>query len=542
MVPITGMAMLFLFAPHLSFAQQADSDDALIDPQIAKALASGLRPTYVDTAKPIATALEARMRELSVPGVAIAVLRKGEVVHAAGYGLRASGETDKVNADTLFNVGSISKVVTAALTLQLVAENRLTLDGDVNAYLKSWQLPMQLPDGKAVRTPVTLRMLLSHTAGTGVHGFADFEPDEKLPTLQQTLDGTGPAKNPPVRLQHAPGQTSDYSGGGTTIVQQVLEDVSGQSIESLARQKLFTPLHMTRSTFADPLSLAHAPSQTGNQAPARNQSPAQNNVAKAHDEHGKPATGAPGWQRFPQASAAGLWTSAREMGAFVGALLHDYQGNFAPGVQHANGNQSSNRKPRLLPASLALDMMSEVATSWHGIGPRLDGDGLQRIFHHGGSNSSYHAWIEGYLATGDGMVILTNGENGALLRTEIRNALSDAIGLGVNAPVRTLKAKLDPAQLAELAGRYHADPGCPAALRRGLNDLFDFDHIDVLHGDGQLRVRTPEETGVLQVLAPNRFVAPSIYGTRYRFHRDAFNKISSLTVELGDSRSCFVRR
>ena len=79
-------------------------------------------------------------------------------------------------------------------------------------------------------------------------------------------------------------------------------------------------------------------------------------------------------------------------------------------------------------------------------------------------------------------------------------------------------------------------------MRRGLNDLFDFASIDVLHSDGQLRVRTPEETGVLQALAPNRFVAPSVYGTRYRFHRDAFNKVTALTVELGESRACFVRR
>ncbi len=518
------MALSLLFSTQLHATQPAHTSAALngqlIDPVIAQALASGMRRTYVDAAPPIATDLQQRMRELSVPGVAVAVLRQGKLVHAAGYGRLASGAADTVNGDTLFNVGSISKVVTAALALQLVAENRVALDADVNGQLRSWKLPMQLPDGKAVNTPVTLRMLLSHTAGTTVHGFADFEPDEKLPTLAQTLDGKAPAKNPPVRLQHRPGQTSDYSGGGTTIVQQLLEDVSGRSLDALAREKVFTPLQMTRSSFADPQTLA------------------RDNVAHAHDQHGKAATGAPGWQRFPQQSAAGLWTSAREMGSFVGALLHDYQLAF----QHDAGRTANGKPFRVLPPQLALEMMSEVAGSWHGLGPRLDGDGLQRIFHHGGSNDSYHAWIEGYLATGDGMVILTNGENGALLRTEIRNAISDAIGLGVNAPVRTLKATLPPSQLTELAGRYHADKNCPSALRRGLNDLFDFSHIDVLHSEAQLRVRTPEETGTLQLLAPNRFIAPSIYGTRYRFHRDAFNKVTSLTVELGDSRACFVRR
>src|SRR5690606_28217292 len=108
-------------------------------------------------------------------------------------------------------VGSVSKVITAATTLRLVADGSLALDQDISTYLRSWKVPAT----STTPTPqVSLRMLMSHTAGLGVHGFADYLPGEPLPTLLQTLDGIAPAKNKPVRLIHAPGERGDYSGGG----------------------------------------------------------------------------------------------------------------------------------------------------------------------------------------------------------------------------------------------------------------------------------------------------------------------------------------
>lgn len=100
--------------------------------------------------------LQERMAHHKVPGVAIAVLRNGEVVAARGYGLREAGTADAVDADTLFSVGSVSKIVTAATALRFVADGRLDLDRDINTYLKSWQLTSQpgITDAR-----VSLRML-----------------------------------------------------------------------------------------------------------------------------------------------------------------------------------------------------------------------------------------------------------------------------------------------------------------------------------------------------------------------------------------------
>lgn len=480
----------------------ADREDAMI----RTALASGLRPSVVpaDTGLPH-WSLQERMTQHHVPGVAIAVLRDGKLVHSAGYGTREVGTQAAVNADTLFSVGSVSKVVTAATSLRLVADGTLALDRDIATYLRSWKVPAT-PSVPA--SQLTLRMLMSHTAGLGVHGFADYLPGEPLPTLLQTLDGIAPAKNKPVRLIHTPGERGDYSGGGVMVEQLVLEDVTGQPLDTLARRQVFEPLHMQRSRFTDPTTNT-------------------DNIAKAHDGDGKPTALPRGWQSFPEQGASGLWTSANDLAAFVAALTASYRG-----------------QGDLLPRPIATDMMTEVSPSWHGLGPRLDGTGQTRIFHHGGSNDSYRAWIEGYLETGDGFVILTNGENGAALATEIRNALSDAIGRGVNPAVRTVALELREPRYADYAGVFEQDERVPMAQRGALAVIFDIPALEVKVAGGEVRVGvagTKRDGRVLPV-SPNRFVSPDIDGLEIAFHRDAFGKVEALSVVFGEGRGYYVRR
>lgn len=476
------------------------------DPAIDNALGNGLRPTVLQPGAALPRwSLQARMAHHHVPGVAIAVLRDGKLVHSAGYGTREVGTAHAVDADTLFSVGSVSKVVTAATTLRLAADGKLAIDQDIATYLRRWKVPgtAQVPAPQ-----LTLRMLMSHTSGLGVHGFADYVPGEPLPTLQQTLDGIAPAKNKPVHLVHAPGERGDYSGGGVMVEQQVLEDVTGQPLDAIARAQVFAPLGMQRSRYSDP--------QAGT-----------DNIAKAHDGEGALTALPRGWQSFPEQGASGLWTSANDLAAFVAALTASYRG-----------------QGTFLPRAIATDMMTEVSPSWHGLGPRLDGAGQTRIFHHGGSNDSYRAWIEGYLETGDGFVILTNGENGAELAAEIRNALSDAIGRGVNPPVRTVALDLRYARYADYAGVFERDDSIAMDQRRALADFFDIPALQVKVANGEVRVGmagTPRDGQVLP-LSPNRFVSPDIDGLQVEFHRDARGQVNALTVVHGEGRARYVRK
>jgi CubicO group peptidase (beta-lactamase class C family) len=336
--------------------------------------------------------IEDRLAANKVPGAGVVIIQDGKIVLAKGYGMASAKSEEPVDAQTVFSAGSVSKMVNAALILRLVQEGKLDLDTDINIYLTSWKVPESDVAGDS---KVTLRMLLSHTSGFSQHGFPDFQPGAKLPTALETLEGKKPAKHGPVRLLFDPGTKMKYSGGGTTVSQVIVEDVTDLSYEEAARKYVFDPLGMDRSTFVNPLPEAHG------------------NIAKAHNGRGKARALPRGYEAMPEIAASGLWVSAEDMGILVLALLQDTE---------------------FLSDELRADMLTRVANSWHGLGPRLNGEGETAVFHHGGANNSYKSWIEGHPATKNGFVVLTNGANGRTLGYELRIAVEHAFGWDVHFP------------------------------------------------------------------------------------------------------------
>ncbi|HJR73362.1 MAG TPA: serine hydrolase domain-containing protein [Luteimonas sp.] len=478
----------------IAFAVAATTQAQTPAPQDPLAvLENGLRPSLIAPNEAVPRwSLAERMRHYKVPGVAVAVLKDGKVVRAAGYGVREVGTQDKVDADTLFSVGSISKVATATTTLRLVAQGKLDLDRNVDDYLKRWKLPAS----KEVPQPnVSLRMLMSHTAGLGVHGFEDYQPGEPLPTLVQVLEGQKPAKGEAVRFKHAPGSVMDYSGGGITVEEVALEDATGKPFRRLAEELVFVPLGMRRSTFESPLS------------------PARGNIAKAHDGEGRPVALPRGWQTFAETGASGLWTSANDLGKLVGGLIDSYQG-----------------RGDFLPQALTVQMMTEVSPGTFGLGPSLSGSGRGRFFSHGGANESYLAFMEGYPETGDGFVILTNGSNGGHLHSEIRNALADAIGLGAHPLVRAVAPRGPLPQ--DYAGSYRLDAAVPMDLRRALADNFDYPsfRVNVAGVKAEIMLPGQDKPQALQPLGATKFAYGSLIV--FDFHRDAWGAVRSVSVSM----------
>ena len=207
-----------------------------------------LRPEVVFAGDPGWT-LKGRMEHYGVPGVALAVIEDGGIEQVLYYGLADRQTGAPVTAETLFQAGSVSKPVAAFGAMTLVADDLLTLDGDVNGVLTSWSLPeYEFPE-----QPVTLTRLLSHTAGLTVHGFGGYAVGEPVPTVPQILDGAPPANSSPVRVDIEPGSLWRYSGGGYTIAQLMMMDVTGQSFPDLMQQRVLGPLGMTRSTYENPL-------------------------------------------------------------------------------------------------------------------------------------------------------------------------------------------------------------------------------------------------------------------------------------------------
>ena len=124
-----------------------------------------------------------------------------------------------VTPGTLFQAASVAKLVVAVAALLYVEEGALDLDSDVNQSLVSWQVP---ENEYTAQEKVTLRRLLSHSAGVTVEGFRGYAFGEEVPNLEQILNGELPANSPPIRVDLVPGTQYRYSGGGYMIVQQLL--------------------------------------------------------------------------------------------------------------------------------------------------------------------------------------------------------------------------------------------------------------------------------------------------------------------------------
>ncbi|MEM1222675.1 MAG: serine hydrolase domain-containing protein [Verrucomicrobiota bacterium] len=334
--------------------------------------------------------LESKMQRYRVPSISFAVIRDGSIEWAKGYGVLQKGSDEPVDTETMFSVGSVSKVGASVICLRMVQEGSLDLDVDVNEYLDSWQLP---DNEFTTAESVSLRRITSHTAGLTVHGFADYEPDEALPTTTQILTGAKPAKNDPVEVDIPVGSRYRYSGGGTTILQLIVEDITGAPFYQAATEQLFAPLGMHRSSYENPLPASFE------------------NVAKAHNRWGRPVALPRGYEAMPEAAASGLWTTPTDLATMMVALMQAY---------HADDSN-------FLSPQLVQEQMTPVPPSEFGIGPKISKEGNYTAFSHSGANDSYRALIVGYLENQSGFIILTNGTRGKGLIDQLKPLFTDLL-------------------------------------------------------------------------------------------------------------------
>ena len=268
----------------------------------------GLRPNVeVTNRAPERWRLEDRMAHHRVPGVSIAVIENGRVAWARGIGVTRAGGLDSVTPATLFQAASISKPVTQTAMLRLVEQGVLSLDADVNTYLTSWEVP---ESAHTATEKVTLRRIASHSAGLTVHGFPGYAQDVPVPTAVQVLNGAAPANTKPVLVDTTPGAITRYSGGGTTVMQHLLADVTGKPFPVLMRELVLQPAGMTRSTYDQPLPAARAAE-----------------AARAHRRDGTVIPG--GWHTYPEMAAAGLWTTPTDLLTWALAIANARAGRSA---------------------------------------------------------------------------------------------------------------------------------------------------------------------------------------------------------------------
>lgn len=242
------LQLLFVVLFFLSCNNDKQTEEELDFDKIA-AIENTLLPGKVLKGDSIKSySISTGMKQHHIPGISIAVANEGKIDWARGYGIANAETGTKVDSTTLFQAASISKPITALAILKMMEEGKVALDTDVNTYLKDWKVP----ENKFTQIEkVTLRRLLTHSAGTTVHGFPGYQKNDSLPSTKEVLDGKG--NTAAVIVDTIPGSQFKYSGGGYTIVQKLLEDITGMPFDAYMDTHILQPLGMTHSTYAQPL-------------------------------------------------------------------------------------------------------------------------------------------------------------------------------------------------------------------------------------------------------------------------------------------------
>jgi CubicO group peptidase (beta-lactamase class C family) len=419
----TAAAALVLLLPSLASADDAAARRRAIETSLATTVAiEGVRG---------ASLLE-RMKELHAPAVSYAVIENGKIVLAAAVGDADVASGRRATTSTLFQAASISKPVFAIGVMSLVERGKLSLDAPVNSMLHTWKLP---ENALTTATPVTLRMLLSHSGGTSVHGFPGYAIDVKRPTLDEVLLGKEPANTDPIVVDAAPDTKYNYSGGGVTIAQAAVIDQTGIAFPAFMRRTVLQPLGMTSSTYEQPLP----PSRRSAAATAYN--------IAGREVHGK-------WHVYPEMAAAGLWTTPSDLARVILEVQKALAG----------------RRANVLTTDAAQLMLTPrfpvSPTQSIGLGFFIERVGDAVYFGHDGANEGFRAIVTGSMDGSHGAVVMVNSDSGGWLLGEMVNTIAREYRWpGYNAAPLHVEA-LNDADAARLPGRYALPSADVVSIRR----------------------------------------------------------------------------
>ncbi len=317
-----------------------------------------------------------RMAHHKVKGLSIAVVQNYKIVWAKGYGWADESEKRPVTTATLFEPGSISKSLNAVGVLKLVQDNKLSLETDINEYLKSWKFPY---DSISKGKKITLANLLSHTAGLSVHGFPGYDRLAKIPTLPEVLDGRPPANTAAVRSLFEPGLKFQYSGGGTTISQLIVQDVTGLPYDQFMYNNVLKPIGMVNSFYSQP--------------PGKD----QKNLATGYDRNGAEIEHK--FHVYPEQAAAGLWMTPSDLSTYFIEIQNALQGK---------SSKVLNEKMVKLYVTPYIDQSAAL-------GLFIENRNGTSYFSHSAGNEGFRGLFMASMEGGNGVAIFVNSDNGNII-------------------------------------------------------------------------------------------------------------------------------
>ena len=433
--------------------------------------------------------LKERMDFYHVKGMSIAVIKDYKIEWARGYGWADSVEQRRVGTGTLFQAGSISKSLNGVGVLKMVQDKRLNLYADVNDYLSTWKFPY---DSLAKNKKITLANLLSHTAGLSVHGFPGYERGDTIPTLVQVLNGERPANTAAVRSVFEPGLKYQYSGGGTTIAQLVLQDITKKPYDAFMWDNVLKPMGMKNSFYTQP--------------PLENK---QKFLAAGYYNDGKAVKGK--YHIYLEQAAAGLWTNPTDLAYYIIETQLALQG----------------KSNKVLSQEMTKLRLSPYVDKSSALGVFMMKRGEQTFFQHTGADEGFVSQYYGSMEGGNGVVVMVNSDNGAITEEIINSVATVYDWKGFYNPLQRPKIITVPQNiLASYVGEY----------KRKADDKF---YIKISFVNGRFFYSEPSWDGFeLYAGAENDFFSRE-FPVDITFIKDAEGKIIELEYHRGSRNEKF---
>lgn len=427
--PALSLALAFVLFINLNACSQSAHVQEKIQ-EVEKNLAGNITMTG-DTMG----TLTGRMAHYNVKGVSVAVIHNYRIEWAKAYGWADEGLKIPATTQTLFQAASISKSVNSVGVLKLVQDKKLDIYADINNYLTTWKFPYDsLSKGKKI----SVANLLSHTGGLTVHGFGGYERGkDTIPTIVQILDGKKPANSAAIRSMYEPGLKSEYSGGGITISQLIVMDITHQPYDKYMYDNVLKPLGMTGSTYTQPpLNIKPALLATG------------------YSPDGKEIPGK--YHIYPEQAAAGLWTNPTDLAKYIIETQLSYEG----------------KSQKVLDQQTTELRLTPYIDKSAALGVFINDNNGTKYFGHGGANEGFRCQYYGSLEGGNGVVVMVNSDDGRII-DEIINSAAKVYGFkGLNRSKQYNVVAVNDTVLDSYTGEYELQPGFHLFVTRDGNHLY----------------------------------------------------------------------
>jgi CubicO group peptidase (beta-lactamase class C family) len=371
---------------------------------------NGLRPAVLVNDDEITYNLQERMEYWNVPAVSFVVIDNMQIVYTGAFGVKQMGDTTSIDTNTLFQAASVSKPVAAIGAMSLAYKKQLDIDKEINQLASGWQFSYG-----EYQEPITIRKILSHSAGLNVGGFSGYQSEDSLPSLLDIIEGKFPANSPAVRIIEKPGTKFMYSGGGYQIMQKIMEDVTNESFSDIMKNNVFEPLNMSHSYYA-PLDSVQ-----------------KNNAAHGHLPNIIPNYG----PIHVESAAGGLWTTPTDLGYLLIDLMKAY----------------TNKESKILDSETLHSIMTPVFWNY-GFGFKIMGEDQDFRFSHGGATAGWHSHFMAFPEKGQAVVVMTNGTNGWMLWPEIERSVANIFKWPILQPKSISPKKITEEETESYTGSY----------------------------------------------------------------------------------------